>query len=437
LNPILMDKCQKDMKKLQCMPTPGKGMKKNKLLECLIGQIDKVQAKGCREAIGRKVDQRAADASLDPNIAAYCPRDVEKYCQGVEPEAMHDCLFKNLKKLSPKCAEAEFKGEKAIAKLEDQVGVDMVTRKACIAVRAAVCKEIPWDQGADALACLNDNLDAQEMTLRCKKRLEALNERGAVDLQLSPFLNQHCSSTLQIFFAQHMCPAARENKPTLTEDGARELSCLTQNYEAINAPVCRGRVFQTMKTMVLDYKNKPGMREACEDDVRALCGEDGAEGGDYANTVDCLKDQKDKGALVGLECALHVRELEVLQGRDWLLNPALKRACSADVQAKCREVKHGESRVLACLHMNRQHISDSCGAELARVKLPKKVEKQFAQLEVTVGEGDWLELRGWMALLALSALVGVVVYFAAVHVRGRSGRNPRNYTVVVGKDGRA
>ncbi|CAM9305381.1 unnamed protein product [Heterosigma akashiwo] len=51
-----------------------------------------------------------------------------------------------------------------------------------------------------------------------------------------------------------------------------------------------------MKTMVLDYKNKPGMREACEDDVRALCGEDGAEGGDYANTVDCLKDQKDKGA---------------------------------------------------------------------------------------------------------------------------------------------
>ncbi|CAM9305456.1 unnamed protein product, partial [Heterosigma akashiwo] len=80
---------------------------------------------------------------------------------------------------------------------------------------------------------------------------EALNERGAVDLQLSPFLNQHCSSTLQIFFAQHMCPAGGKNKPTLTEDGARELSCLTQNYEAINAPVCRGRVFQTMKTMVL------------------------------------------------------------------------------------------------------------------------------------------------------------------------------------------
>jgi len=73
----------------------------------------------CASAVKTKMVQQASDWKANPEVHDLCVGDVVQFCPTVKPgeSRVHDCLFENIKQVSKKCANAEFKEQ--IVKAED------------------------------------------------------------------------------------------------------------------------------------------------------------------------------------------------------------------------------------------------------------------------------------------------------------------------------
>jgi len=418
-NPILQKECAKEFDHLDCSKFPGRGGK----LQCLIDNVDAIKLKGCKQAVQRKISQRIADARNDPQVSKQCNNDIIKFCNEEDPSNIHDCLFSHFDELGDRCKEAEFK-DQVLAAAAEEFSFNPRTKGACMATKAKVCRDIPWSSGLEVLACLEDHIESNSMTKKCRNQLEKINQKSAKAIELNPFLTKHCRKTLQFLANDGKCPVDQGK-----QGNEQTLDCLTTNYEDITSPLCKANVFQSMKLQVMDYRNKPRMEVDCKRDVEVNCNPDETN---YVNTIECLKDNVNQ--VKNKKCVDHIEQMRKMQSRDWMLNPALKAACTGDVKAFCASIPHGKARVLSCLKLNQQRVSENCAEEVEKVQIDSKALPKFNLAASNQnGDGDWLELRGWMALAALAALAFVIIY-GIYSCLQRNKRGSKSYTVVVNKD---
>ena len=153
-----------------------------------------------------------------------------------------------------------------------------------------------------------------------------------------------------------VCKADKEKfcKDVQPGDG-RIMQCLAENKASLSAECAK---------KVEGFNN--GFQKACGADLQKFCANvDKGKG----RRLKCLND---KSASLSPECKSKLDEFKAAHQGKAEERKQFKEACKADVKTHCKNVPHGQGRVVACLREKQSSISSGCQAELAKIPAPQQ-----------------------------------------------------------------
>lgn len=142
--------------------------------------------------------------------------------------------------------------------------------------------------------------------------------------------------------------------------GGAIIKCL-KDHAADLSPECKARGERVKARM---EKAKADMDAACGDDLGKLCKD--VQPGRGA-LIKCLHDNRDQ---LSQSCKdFMAKSRQHFMAHHPRMAAAIK-ACQADRQKLCGDVKEGEGRVIACMKQHESELSDACKAAMGRHKGP-------------------------------------------------------------------
>mmetsp|Transcript_96994 Transcript_96994/g.277531 ORF Transcript_96994/g.277531 Transcript_96994/m.277531 type:complete len:1109 (-) Transcript_96994:154-3480(-) len=444
LNPMLAKNCEADINDF-CADAKTASQQgdelSGKVLQCLIDNRKDLKKPACKSSIMRKQIQRTSNVKNDPGQMGACSTDIKTYCDGVEEGEgrVHKCLFENMKNLSPECKEKEFKTQ---TMMTESVKLNPSMNKQCKPLVAKYCSDVP--PGRALMKCLNENKDKDDVPTVCRTILENQQIKESKNIKFKPGTNMVCAPDLGRLKATGKCPKA--NVAPSMSLGGENLQCLVDNEDDVKSAACKGKIREQNKATSQDLRAKPGGVGGCATDIGIYCS-DVTPGGGRRNK--CLQDNMRN---LSPECAKIQNNIMDKEAKDATISPTLQKSCFSEQKMFCAEEKEqAHSQILACLKSNveKEGFGDACKKEVERFKVPAVLLKFIAksktmgtkELATEVLKSDEfadlrntssIQIKGGLALLALSSLVIIVAYMCYIFCKKQQS-GVKGYTVVIPK----
>jgi len=409
------------------------------VIECLIEHRAEVKNPNCKSRVNSKARERMSDVRNDVKTNKACETDIAMYCHDVEGKGkglVHACLEKNIMRLSDECRAREF----AAQKLKSQdVKFNPRMAKDCSIPIAKFCRDVKNHDQGEVISCLIEHVDETDMPVACRTHLKAEERKRAKTIEFNPELYKACKTDLERLYKEKLCKSKVPQKGKTDFMGDR-IKCLTEQRRNIKAPECRSALLKRTRSESADYRAKPGMEDACRQDIEKFCK---SEQGGAGRMQACLRRHSKE---LTESCAAMVVQVKKAESDDATVNFSVRKNCVNEVKTFCKDAPHGDKRLLTCLkvHDEDEGFSESCKKALNEVDInPALVSAQKKALKRAVepnlqktgaaDSGSFLEMRGGMALLGLGAIclvAGYGLYTLYNKHRVKSG----GYTVVIPKN---
>jgi Golgi apparatus protein 1 len=153
-----------------------------------------------------------------------------------------------------------------------------------------------------------------------------------------------------------VCKADKEKFCKDVQPGeGRIMQCLSENKAQLT-PDCAKKI----------EGFHDGFQKACGADLQKFCAR--TEKG-KGRRIKCLNDN---AASLSPACKTKLDEFKAQHQGKAEERKQFKEACKADVKTHCKNIPHGQGRVVACLREKQASLSAGCQAELAKVPAPQQ-----------------------------------------------------------------
>uniref|UniRef100_A0A061QLM5 Golgi apparatus protein 1 n=1 Tax=Tetraselmis sp. GSL018 TaxID=582737 RepID=A0A061QLM5_9CHLO len=344
--------CKDDAKKFcteeYVMPESGS------VLTCL-REVKNQLSQACASEVFRTQEEGANDFRNDAMLYELCVSDAESLCPDVKPGGgrVQECLRSKRAKLSWDCQEELFRQEVENA---DDIRLSVTLFKKCLADKKKFCSDVK-PGNARAKDCLEEKRNEPGFSEDCKKEIENMMERRAVDFRLDPELRTLCRDDIE-----EVCGYEKESLDSIAGYDARVSSCLMDYRDEILKPECKSRVQQLIALQSEDIRFNVPLADACFDDRQSLC--TNVKPGSAA-VIRCLQDQRES---LSYECRATLFDQEVRMSENIDFQYPLKKACKSELQEFCGDVPHGHARAIKCLQqsLSKSGMSEKCRSEVTR-----------------------------------------------------------------------
>lgn len=373
--------CSPDIDALCLNVPPGEG----RLASCLTRHI-KDEEKGnvegrrvsgeCKADIASYFQDRATNINKNLQLASACVKESQKFCADAlksnKPGAVLACLRKNKKKLGQSCSAQVLKAQIAAA---NDYKTDPSLEAACSKDAERICADVTPGEGR-VQACLREH--TQELSWDCQEELLRQEVEDSDDIRLNVKLFKACRADQQAF-CKGVPYGANRVKDCL--EGKRDDPDFSSE--------CKDELEKMMARRAADFRLDASLRDACAEDIKAVCGYDSAmdsmEQHD-ARVIVCLQDFRQE--LRVAECRTAVHKVMERASTDIRFDEPLADSCFKDREHFCPGVVPGSARVIRCLQDNRSNLSMECRASLFdhEVRLAEDIDFQYPLKKACVSE---------------------------------------------------
>jgi len=356
------------------------------IIGCLIGKREEVKSFPCKAVLMTKAAQRLANIENDPTASRTCGGDVQALCPDVLGEGqgeVHKCLLKHLKNLTVPCREVEM--EYAQMATED-IRLAKWMKTECGRARKRFCQGVEEGSGEHVATCMLKNMHHSSMDAGCRQKLVELEELRAKDIRFNPPLAKQCKGDLvNIQMTHPTLPECAPNEDDFFALSGLGIRCLTQHRAEVKGVDCKSALLAVLQQQSNDLRAKPGMVQACRQDIKALCPEVSPGSG---RLHQCLRENAKK--IGSKACVKMVAEVAEAEKEDALISPRIRKECANEMQVYCSSVEHGDARKFACLrlHSRQPEFSAGCRKELTKLGFNTSAAVAAATIEMAVPEAS-------------------------------------------------
>ncbi|KAK9797745.1 hypothetical protein WJX73_005342 [Symbiochloris irregularis] len=390
LNYRLASACEKDVAALcesECHPSMGQSCG-GRVLRCLTEKQDLLTSQECRDEVFYFEKMEVTDYRNDVILAEACRTDVDKLCKSVPKGQgrVHVCLWDNKDKLTEDCRREELKLK--IIQSRD-IRLRPKLNKLCSEEISVFCKDVKPGKGR-VFKCLQENLAQPQYSQGCKEQVEQRSRTMAEDYRLDYGVSSACETDVDL-----NCFAEKSK----AHGHAEVLKCLVQSYSNITEG-CQTEMSRAVRMALWEYKPQQAFTAWCDADVSSIC------------SLSAATTPKNRGVWsIGAVGRCLSRQLA--EGKP--LSPDCRRLVLAAAPKDTRDMFDS---------------SMSAATIAAKVQELQKAAGFTTPLVNPEGSGtSFLTLTGWMALLALAALITVMVGSAMFAYRRFMGID-QPYTIV-------
>ncbi|TMS33552.1 hypothetical protein L596_001281 [Steinernema carpocapsae] len=308
-DPILMKKCESEVRNLQCME---KSKSFEDVVECLREGFEKLGPE-CKSMIFNREKVELVDNSLDDELQRLCKHDIDKYC----PKQNED--------------------------------------------------------GGNVLECLANSKIVRLLKKPCFKIVKVRMQEQARDIRLRPGLLQACREDARQHCPQDFNKISDPKYQQTVLEGVivgclREKFSQMRGQIHLAAN-CKAEISKVIVESELDIELDRPLYESCKSTIEHHCRDKVIEsGGSFETVLDCLKNDFYTGAISDQNCAKEVARRTRESLVDIQLDPVLQDACSLDLKRYCSDVPAGQSRQITCLmdvlEVNRVKMEENCKSKL-------------------------------------------------------------------------
>lgn len=408
-----MNLCQKDLKNADSRDFSSDGG----VIGCLITHRAQVADLACKRDMLRKQRQRLANIANDPEAVLACRFDLEKYCASVRNEEVggaHKCLQAHMQNLTSRCREKEIEYVEMQA---ENVKLMPDMQQYCKKELADLCEDAVSEDGmlstGQSVDCLLDNMHHPQITPGCQQRLVKLQSERGSNKAVSASLSRACAWDLRKLVVgtskcAHLASKVGNNSEsivttltTMAEPGHGAVDCLLENSKLVKSPSCRRAIVMERRRQSNDIHAKPGMWNACKNDVHGLCPNVPPGGGRLHR---CMRNHRTE--IKSMICLGMIVSVEIAEGEDVRINPMLRRDCPNERRTFCKGVPPGKKRVIDCLisHVDDSGFGDRCKNAIKGAA--KDVEKRIQKMKDTMKQEKFTNARDIMSWLEQHGKLG-------------------------------
>ncbi|WIA10935.1 hypothetical protein OEZ85_011100 [Tetradesmus obliquus] len=354
--------CQADAEKL-CKNTWVFGpTAEGRIIACLREEKGKL-SKACAAEVFKMQMAIATDYRADPELAALCKADIEQHCKGIKDGGgrVTACLRSTRAQLRPECAEAVFRQE---LEADEDLRLNIVVYKKCLADKKTFCPHVP-PGNARARDCLVAARNEEGFSSACRDELEAMIEARVRDFRIDARLRRVCKDQMQDCIGMDIY----EGDETIVN------ICLQDNLAQGLIPegACKNMVYEYQQLAAQDIRFDVPLADACHTDRQKLCGN--VPPGS-ARVIRCLQTQRDK---LSSHCRAEMFNEEVRFSENIDFQYPMKQACLREIDRYCKDVPHGQARVIRCLQENKgqKEFGKACLKEMTSYEQKSSQDYRF------------------------------------------------------------
>mmetsp|Transcript_34914 Transcript_34914/g.77608 ORF Transcript_34914/g.77608 Transcript_34914/m.77608 type:complete len:994 (-) Transcript_34914:752-3733(-) len=320
----------------------------------------------CREEVYQFKISRNTNINRNIPLAKACKLDADKFCNvtwffGYKSGQVISCLRDVKNQVSKSCKVQLFK---VMMDAAVDIRADPMLYEACKDDSENLCKGVK-NGGGRIQACLRDK--RMQLSWACEEQLFRQEMENADDIRLSVRLFTKCM------------PDKRKFCKDVEPGGARTKDCLEEHRDELST-TCKDEIDNMIERRVRDFRLDSKLRTACENEIFNMC----AYFGDLddidtydSSVINCLQDYS--AELKSQECKRQVKKYVVLASQDIRFDVPLAEACYEDRQKYCAAVPPGSARVIRCLTNNRNNLSPVCRATLfdEEVRFSENIDFQY------------------------------------------------------------
>ncbi|XP_071092042.1 Golgi apparatus protein 1-like [Haliotis cracherodii] len=362
LNPEVQAKCLSDLGNF-CSSNKG-DTAVGAEMECLQNNYDDL-SEGCQKVIGELVEDEDEDIELDHILMKSCTPMIKRFCNELldsdaDPGDVLECLIehKNNHDMDSKCA-AGVEHHQLITQKEFKFNHKF--KEAC---QKAVTKFCPYKKTKlEVVTCLsehvrNDTLLDKDQRIEkpCRHQLRLQILQRGESIALDPELQGKCKDDI------------RDHCANVAPGNSAVMECLKKRQAHLSQP-CHRLLFKREKDefAIADY----GLLSACKKMIKDYCDPDD----DQPQILRCLKKEKNNPDF-DAKCRSVVIRREIMQSKDYRLNPSLRKSCHLDIGKFCAALvdQHKqdvelEGLVISCLKKQyaAKRLSRECDMEITEI----------------------------------------------------------------------
>ncbi|CEF59806.1 Cysteine-rich Golgi apparatus protein 1 repeat and Cysteine-rich Golgi apparatus protein 1 repeat,eukaryote-containing protein [Strongyloides ratti] len=270
-DPELMEKCSREIKKLEC----DKEEKFEDLVECLREGYDDL-GNDCKSMLFGREKIEAVDNTFDDELQNKCKSDINKFCNSENKERILPCLSNNkiLRLLQPQCQKVV--RERLMEQSRD-IRLNPALMEACQTDAQAYCPDhfklinnprySQQELQLILVTCLRENYISKVVHLSqpCKNEVSNLILESEFDIALDPALYKACKKIIN----QHCAGSIIEKNGKFDT----VLECLKADFYggAIKDKECGAQIARRAEESIVDINLDPILHQACDTDIRRYC----------------------------------------------------------------------------------------------------------------------------------------------------------------------
>eukprot|EP00899_Mesostigma_viride_P006852 jgi/Mesvir1/16168/Mv08435-RA.1 len=184
-----------------------------------------------------------------------------------------------------------------------------------------------------------------------------------MDVYDDVYMTGNCSRDIQIF-CKDVQPGFSRLSECLTKQIRIEKNGLDPEVEMVSSP-CKAELREFKIERAQDITIDTKMEEACRPDIPKFCNDTDLYP-EWGSTIACLREMKDQ---LTSKCAAQIFRSMEQASEDFKLDALVNKFCAEDAKELCGDVEEGEGRVLACMRSKRWSLSWDCQEELFRMEV--------------------------------------------------------------------
>lgn len=361
LNTNLAKMCKADADKY-CNVTWFFGYKSGQVVACLRDRKEKL-AGPCKKEVFKIQLDAALDYRADVVLFEACHADADQLCNDVEAGGgrIQACLRDKRLKLSWHCEEELFRQEMEDA---DDIRLSVRLFRKCLKDKKKFCPDIAPGNAA-AKECLEEHREEEGFTQGCRDELDNMIARRVRDFRLDSRLQKVCEKDIL-----NMC-AWFEHLDSMDDDDAGVVRCLQDYVREISNPACKKRVRRYKRLAAQDIRFNVPLADNCFEDRQKYCSN--VPPGS-ARVIRCLESNREK---LSLNCRATLFDEEQKFSENIDFQYPMKQACLKEIDRFCKDVPHGNGRVIRCLQDNKTKKEFGKGCKEEVVKYEKSATGDY------------------------------------------------------------
>ncbi|KAF8068300.1 hypothetical protein HT031_001987 [Scenedesmus sp. PABB004] len=340
-----------------------------RVINCLRDRKSEL-SKPCAKQVFKVQKAIASDYRADPSMALACKPDVERLCGTIKSGSgrVNSCLVRggrwqrgrgaaaeaqraaradradraarpvaqrqNRPSLSWECAEEVFRQQ---LEADDDIRLNVRLFQKCLADKKRFCADVQPGNAA-ARDCLVEHRNDRAFTPACRDELEGMIEARVRDFRIDSRLRRVCEAPIL-----ELCGGMDSYESDETDMNI----CLQDSVDLIPPGPCKAMVYEYQKLAAQDIRFDVPLADACHEDRKTFCAN--VPPGS-ARVIRCLHNNREK--LSGL-CRATLFDEEVRFSENIDFQYPMKQACLGEIERFCKDIPHGNARVIRCLQENK------------------------------------------------------------------------------------